>query len=256
MQQIARLPVPYFRKIPTVLLSGIVLLAAGCHPWFKSTLPWEEKPDPDQKPIITNAAGETYYLGTPSYVPLIDDCLSAGGTRSECIAALPPEELAKLQAEEERRGALRRHQIKSRPQLNEQAGLQSFGFVELDLPVGWFYAVGDQSGSIDSAPLTIYQPSGAGRLRMQSLIAPQPMAPQALRNMTNVDVSIELPYGHWGDYAGFEYEYVETDLHYRQWWLSNKNTILFITYSSSPEQKEVDRDQISNLVQSLTAPSP
>jgi hypothetical protein len=82
-----------------VLLTAIVLLVGSCmsHPWFKSRFPWQDKPDPNQKPVLTNSRGETYLPGTPSWVPLVDDCMAAGGNRTDCTNNLPPDELAKLQ---------------------------------------------------------------------------------------------------------------------------------------------------------------
>jgi hypothetical protein len=105
------------RIVSAVLLIGTLLLATGCgHPWFKSRFPWEEQRDPDQPPVIVNSAGEPYLPGTPSWVPLIDDCMAGGGSRGECIEALPPEELAKLEAWEAERADLRRTQMKARQQ--------------------------------------------------------------------------------------------------------------------------------------------
>lgn len=87
-----------------VLAIVCLLILSGCgHPWFKTRWPWEEKPDPNQRPVITTSDEEIIYPGSLSWVPLINDCMKAGGTRNECIAALPPEELAKLEAWEARR---------------------------------------------------------------------------------------------------------------------------------------------------------
>ncbi len=63
--------------------------------------------------VLTNSRGERYYPGTPSYVPLIDNCIIAGGIRGECIKALPPEELRKLEAAEAERGAILREQMRA-----------------------------------------------------------------------------------------------------------------------------------------------
>ncbi len=68
----------------------------------------------EEQPVLTNSRGERYYPGTPTYVPLIDDCLVLGGTRGECIEALPPEELKKLEAAEAERGVILREQMKAR----------------------------------------------------------------------------------------------------------------------------------------------
>jgi hypothetical protein len=96
----------FLRSPVWILLGAAVLGSPGCmtHPWFKSRWPWEEPPDPNQQPILTNSAGETYRPGTPSWVPLIDDCMRAGGDRNDCIDALPPEELEKFQEWERARG--------------------------------------------------------------------------------------------------------------------------------------------------------
>ena len=72
------------------LLGCVALVAlAGCHPWFASRFPWEDAPDPDTPPVLTNDQGTQYVPGTPSWVPLIDNCMIAGGTRAECIDRLP-----------------------------------------------------------------------------------------------------------------------------------------------------------------------
>ena len=68
----------------------------------------------EEQTVLTNSRGERYHPGTPTYVPLIDDCLALGGTRPDCIEALPPDELKKLEAEEARRGAMRRAQLRAR----------------------------------------------------------------------------------------------------------------------------------------------
>lgn len=46
--------------------------------------------------------GRKHMPGTPSWVPIIDTCMEAGGSRNDCIAALPSEEAAKLEAWEQR----------------------------------------------------------------------------------------------------------------------------------------------------------
>ncbi len=66
------------------------------------------------RPVLTNSRGERYYPGTPSYVPLIDNCIIAGGTRGDCIKALPSDELKKLEAVEAERGAVLREQMGAR----------------------------------------------------------------------------------------------------------------------------------------------
>ena len=66
-----------------------VVLLSATHPWFKSG----PGAPADQEPVLTAPPGQTYPPGTPSWVPLIDQCMAAGGSRSECVEALPPAEL-------------------------------------------------------------------------------------------------------------------------------------------------------------------
>lgn len=54
----------------------------------------------------TEAGG--YISGTPPWVPLIDQCMNAGGARNDCIAALPPDMHAAFIADERARAAERR----------------------------------------------------------------------------------------------------------------------------------------------------
>jgi hypothetical protein len=90
-------------------------ICVGCgHPWFKSG----DKAPPDQRPELTmpvspdayTSSGE-YVPGTPSWVPLIDVCMRRGGSRVDCIDALPPEELAALERWELKNGEKRRERM-------------------------------------------------------------------------------------------------------------------------------------------------
>lgn len=62
---------------------------------------------------LTAASGQDYpdipgYVpGTPPWVPLIDQCMSAGGQRNDCIEALPPDIYADFLAAERARAAER-----------------------------------------------------------------------------------------------------------------------------------------------------
>jgi len=238
-------------RVPVVLLAGTVLLLTGCHPWFKSRFPWEEQPDPNQKPVITNSAGETYQSGTPSFVLLIDDCMSAGGSRNECIAALPPESLARLEAMEAERGAMRRQQVEMRHVLNEGGGYQDFGFARINLPSGWLFGVESLRNRYQEDVVTARHPDGTGLLQVQSLVLPEPIGQDVLRNMTNVDLSVTLPFDNWGDYSGYQYDYVERGAYFRQWWLADGQTLVLITYQSLVELSNSDIQEVDEVVRSL-----
>lgn len=244
------------KLIAVVLLIGMMLLISGCHPWFKIRFPWEKQPDPNQKPIITTSTGGIYQRGTPSYVPLIDECMSAGGTRGECIHVLPPEELAKLQAMEAEHAAMRRPQMKTRSALNSEGGYQDFGVLRINLPAGWLYGIKKTQSADRGDIISILNPDGAGILQLQSLPVPDTVRREVLRNMTNVDFSVPLSFENWGDYSGYQYDYVENGVFYRQWWLANDRTLVFITYYSGVDPNVTDREQIDEIIRSLSVNKP
>ena len=66
------------------------------------------------------------------WVPYIDACMAAGNPRPECIAALPLEVLAQLEAWEARNGAMRRAQMATRNAL--QPGSPVFGQTTRQVP--------------------------------------------------------------------------------------------------------------------------
>lgn len=125
-------------RVAGLSLVASLLVVSGCgHPWSENRWSWQEPPGPDQQPVITNSEGPNYDSGTPTWAPLIDACMNAGGSRGECIAALPPEELARLEAWEAEQGAKRRSQMALRQTLNTSAETRTFGLFRIDLPPGW-----------------------------------------------------------------------------------------------------------------------
>ena len=67
------------------LLGAVMLFITGCwtHPWFESRFPWEEQPDPNQRPTLTNIAGER--ISPPEWAPRVDACLKEEGKRADCV---------------------------------------------------------------------------------------------------------------------------------------------------------------------------
>lgn len=231
-----------------------VLVVSGCgHPWFESRWSREESPDADQQPVITNSERQIYHPGTPSWVPLIDECMNAGGGRGECIAALPPEELAKLEAWEAERGRMRRSRMALRRALNAPAESLAFGFFEIDLPPGWLTRVEEPGTGGWSDEIVATHAAGIGTLRMRSLRVPNPVTPEQLRNLTNVDVSVAMPFEPWGEYQGYQYDYLEGDHFLRHWWLARGNTIVMVNYQCPAEYQEVETAHIDEIVRSLRA---
>lgn len=65
------------------------------------------------------ASGQRQYEpGTPPWVPLIDECMAAGGSRNDCIAALPPDVYAALTDWERKTREQRRALMRIRLHLN------------------------------------------------------------------------------------------------------------------------------------------
>ncbi len=100
--------------------------------------------------------------------------------------------------------------------------------------------------------ITFYHPDGFGVLKIQSYAAPKLVSEEILRNMTNVDSSIPLRWQDWGDYSGYQYDYLERGSFYRQWWLSNARTTIFITYQSDIASRGLEIDRINRIVNSIT----
>ena len=247
---------PGIRRALTALLSGVLLLIAGCHPGPESTPPLEEKPVPDQPRILVNGSGETYLPGTPSWVALVDDCISGGGTRGECIDALPPEELSKLEAMEGERASMRRQRMNARYSLNEDGEYLNFGVARIKLPGAWQVDLEESHHYGQGRIVSVRSPDGTNLLQIQSLVAPESVKQDVLRNMTNVDSSVSLPFERWGDYSGFQYNYTENGQFFRQWWIANDQTILLISSRSLAPLSDADMAQLAEIVRSLRTNPP
>jgi hypothetical protein len=103
--------------------------------------------------------------------------------------------------------------------------------------------------------IKIYHPDRNGILKIQRYSAPDPISNEILRNMTNVDSSIPLAWQNWGDYSGYQYDYSEGGSFYKQWWLVNERTLIFIVYDSNTEITDIENDEINTIVNSVTVNS-
>lgn len=130
----------------------------------------------------------------------------------------------------------------------------TFPSLRIEVEDDWAYYIdkGSQDHSELGALINIYHPNGNGVLRIQSYSAPNVVNRGMLRSMTNVDSAITLDWQKWGDYFGFLYDYSEGDSFYRQWWLVNERTIIFIVYDSSVESNEIEIEEINKIVNSIT----
>ncbi len=129
-----------------------------------------------------------------------------------------------------------------------------FPSFRIEVEDGWVHSLerGLQAHSELGELIKIYHPNGNGILKMQPYSAPDFVSKEILRNMTNVDLSTPLTWQNWGDYSGYQYDYSEGDLFYRQWWLVNERTVIFIVYDSDTESRDIEIDEIDKIVNSIT----
>ena len=137
---------------------------------------------------------------------------------------------------------------------NSNAETLTFSSFRIDVEDAW-------AKSLEKAPqahnemgelISISHPNGNSILKMQTYNAPDFVPKETLRNMTNVDRSTPLTWQDWGDYSGYQYDYSEGGSSYRQWWLVNQRTIIFVVYEASAEPTDIEIDEIDEIVNSMT----
>ena len=134
----------------------------------------------------------------------------------------------------------------------------SFPSFRIEVEDGWVHSVerGPQAHHEVGELISIYYPNGNGILKIQSYNAPDFVSKEILRNMTNVASSTPLIWQNWGDYSGYQYDYLERGSFYRQWWLAIEKTIIFFVYESNTESKDIEIDEINKIVDSITVNNP
>ena len=105
--------------------------------------------------------------------------------------------------------------------------LITVGAAELAIPEGWHH---DKETNAGRLIVNVYHPDSPGELKLSSMKIPSPTTVERLRNLTNVDLSLDLEWQTWGDYSGYQYDYSEKGKSFRQWWLMNEEEILFLVY--------------------------
>ncbi len=128
----------------------------------------------------------------------------------------------------------------------------SFPSFRIEIQDGWEHSIENSPGDDSRSVISLRHPNGVGILKMGSYDAPVVVGEDILRNMTNLESSIPLAWQNWGDYSGYQYSYSESGLYYRQWWLANQRTIIFITYQCDPESKDIETEEIEKIVRSIT----
>jgi hypothetical protein len=132
---------------------------------------------------------------------------------------------------------------------------ESLTFPDFQIKVqdGWVHSIesGPQSHSELGERINIYHPDRNATLTIQPYSTPDFVGKEILRNMTNVDSSTLLTWQDWGDYSGYQFDYSERGSFFRQWWLANETTIMFIVYESDTESRDAEIDEIDKIVISL-----
>jgi hypothetical protein len=134
----------------------------------------------------------------------------------------------------------------------------SLGSIQVEIADGWIHGV-EQVTQVDTGVgdrVTIRNPEGVGVLTIQTLAAPENVSGEALRRLTNVDEAQPLSMQVWGDYAGYQHDFLEGDTFYRIWWLARENRLVFATYQCDAELKDFETDAIEQIVLSLRAIAP
>lgn len=62
-----------------------------------------------------------------------------------------------------------------------------------------------------------------------------------------------LAENQWGDFTGFQLVYSEDNTFWRQWWVANGRTLLFVTYNCELSQKDEETEEINRMVASLSS---
>ena len=130
----------------------------------------------------------------------------------------------------------------------------SFPSFRIEVEDGWVHSIegGPQANPEWGDLISIYHPNGIGILNVQFFSTPYPVNKDRLRNMTNVEWSTPLIWQNWGDYSGYQYDYLERGSFYRQWWLTIEKTIIFFVYESNTESTNIEIDEINKIVNSIT----
>ena len=134
----------------------------------------------------------------------------------------------------------------------------SFPSFRIEVEHGWVHSIerGPQANHEWGDLISIYHPNGNGILKMQFYSTPYLVSKDRLRNMTNVEWSTPLIWQNWGDYSGYQYDYFERASFYRQWWLADETGIIFIVYNSNTESRDIEIDEINDIVKSITVNTP
>jgi hypothetical protein len=126
---------------------------------------------------------------------------------------------------------------------------------QIEIEDGWVHLIEPAPASDPNRgeSIRIHNPNGPGVLDIGSLASHGPVRPEVLRNLTNLPLTIPLTLQRWGDFSGYQHDYVEGTSFLRQWWLANDSVVIFVTYKCAVEMSELETDAIDAMVSSLSA---
>jgi hypothetical protein len=129
----------------------------------------------------------------------------------------------------------------------------SFPTFRIDVPDSWDQHIKTGPADQPAGGVQFHYSDDLGSLKIQSLEAPEVVSEARLRNLTNLDAATTLTWQHWGDFSGYQYDYEERGAFFRQWWLVNGQIVVFITYQTDPDSKDIATADIDRVVRSLSA---
>ncbi len=135
---------------------------------------------------------------------------------------------------------------------NLNAETLSFPSFQIEMQDSWERSIENRPVDDLLSMISLRRPNGVGVLKIGFYDALAVVSEDALRRLTNLESSISLTWQNWGDYSGFQYDYLERGSFYRQWWLASGGTVILITYQCDPESKDIETEEVDNIVQSIT----
>jgi len=128
-----------------------------------------------------------------------------------------------------------------------------FSVFSIEVAADWTHTVEQVTAISDTEAelITIFRPDGDGTLKLLAYGAPDAVDRERLRALTNVDGSITLSWQAWGEFSGYEHSYIDRESFFKQWWLLNEETILWITYESEVDESQTEVEAVDMMVNSI-----
>ena len=94
---------------------------------------------------------------------------------------------------------------------SSSADTQTFFDLSIDTANGWTHRIEESKSAAEGMGqlITIFHPDAVGELRLLTYEAPALVDELRLRNLTNIDSSLQLVREEWGSFSGYQYSYIE-----------------------------------------------